>query len=383
LAEYTELLPIDATPAAIEEGIYDYIQTKWAEWEPADGNLEVWIVKALALRLSELNETAVDVADEIFATYGAMRNIPRYAAAPAVAESTWTMIDSTGYTIAAGTQVAVPVSGNESIAFEVAAEVVVPPSSTTATVSLVALESGTAANGLSGNPTLIDALVFVNTITLTGPTANGVDEEELGAYLDRLKERLEISTETPIIPRDFEILARTYFPFVSRAVARDGFDPSDDSEDNERMIALAVMDSAGEPLTAPQKTQVEDFLQSKREVNFVVNVIDANYTTIDVTYTFTALAGYDSAAVRTQVNAALTTYLSPAEWGRVPGYGMNASDFVRQPTVRYFEIISLIDRVPGVDYVNSVTINKDGDTPGTADLTLTGAVPLTRPGAFA
>jgi hypothetical protein len=62
---------------------------------------------------------------------------------------------------------------------------------------------------------------------------------------------------------------------------------------------------------------------------------------------------------------------------------MNASDFVRQPTVRYFEIISLIDRVPGVDYVSSVTINKDGDTPGTADLTLTGAVPLTRPGTFA
>ena len=383
MAEYTGLIPVDATPAAIEEGVYDYIQTKWAEWEPADGNLEVWIVKALALRLSELNETAVDVADEIFATYGAMRNIPRYAAAPAVAESTWTMVDSVGYTIAAGTQVAVPVSGNESIAFEVAAEVTVAPSSTTAAVSLVALEPGTAANGLTGNPTLIDALVFVDSISLDAATSSGVDEEDIGQYLIRLKERLEISTETPIVPRDFEILARTYFPFVNRAVARDGYNPVDSSTGNERMIALAVMDGTGEPLTAPQKTQVEDFLQSKREANFVVNVIDADYTAIDVTYTFTALAGYDAAAVRTRVNAALTTYLSPSEWGRVPGYGMSATDFVRQPTVRYFEIISLIDRVPGVDYVGSVTIRKAAGSFGTADLTLTGAVPLTRPGTFA
>ena len=382
MPEYTDLIPTDATPAAIEDEIFDYIQTNWPDWEPADGNLEVWIIKALALRLSELNETAVDVADEIFATYGAMRSIPRYAAAPAVADSTWTLIDTAGYTIAAGTQVAVPVSGNESVAFEVAAEVVVAPGSSTAAVSLVALEPGTAANGLTGNPTLIDALIFVDSITLDAATSNGVDEEELGEYLARLKERLEISTDTPILPRDFEILARTYFPGVARAVARDGFNPGDSSENNERMIALAVIDADGEALSAPDKTEVEGFLESKREVNFVVNVIDADYTTIDVAYTFTALAGYDAVAVRDQIDAALTTYFSPAEWGRVPGYGMEATDFVRQPNVRYFEVISLIDRTPGVDYVSAVTINKFGETPGTSDLTLTGAVPLTRPGTF-
>lgn len=382
MADYTDLIPTDSTPAAIEEGIYDYIQTRWEDWEPADGNPEVWIIKALSLRLSELNETAVDVADEIFATYGAMRNIPRYSPAPAVADSTWTMIDNTGYTIAAGTQVAVPVSGNESVAFEVAAAVTIASGNTTGAVSLIALEPGTAANGLTGNPTLIDALIFVDSITLDAATSSGVDEEELGEYLVRLKERLEISTETPILPRDFEILARTYFPGVSRAVARDGFDPGDSSENNERMIALAVMDADGEALSAPDKAEVEEFLESKREVNFVVNVIDADYTEIDVAYTFTALAGYDATAVRGQVDAALTTYFSPAEWGRVPGYGMGSTGFVRQPTVRYFEVISLIDRTPGVDYVSAVTINKDGDAPGTSDLTLTGAVPLTRPGAF-
>lgn len=381
MAEYINLVPDGTEASEIEQDFYDLMRTRWPQWDPADGELETFLNKALSFRIAELNQTAVDVADEIFATYGAMRNIPRYSAAKATGTSTWTLIDDAGYTINAGTQVAIPISGNQSIAFEVAVKTVVAPGDTEKEVQLVASDTGSAGNDLTGDPSLIDALIFVESIELAEPTSGGADEELLATYLTRLKERLEVATETPIVPRDFEIIARTYFPFVSRAIARDGYNPDDDSTENERMISLAISDVDGEPNTTGEKNEVKALLESMREINFVVHLIDGNYTAIDVKYSFQTHPGYQAAVVRATADGMLGNYFKPSEWGRLQIAG-SAAEFVYQPTVRYFEVISLLDRVPGIDFLNSVEIRKAGGSFGTTDLSLTGAVPLTRPGAF-
>lgn len=382
MTEYRNLLPDVADPNAIEEAVVEAIQDRFPDWEPAEGNLETWIIRALSVRLGELLETATDVADEIFVTYGDYRGIPRYSPERAVADSTWTFVDDAGYTIPAGAQVAIPRSGNEFVAFEVAEETTVASGSTTAAVPLVALEPGADGNGLTDPPELIDALVYVDSIALDAATSGGVDEEELADYLSRLRDRLRVATETPILPTDFETIARTFHPFVGRAIARDGYNPADDTDDNARMITLAVTDADGEALSAGEKTEVEETLESLRETNFVVNVVDADYTEIDVEFTIAALDGFDASTVRSSVEAELTRYLSPDAWGlRLPRAGVPAESGY-ETTVRYLEIASVIDRVPGVDYVVSLAIALDGDTPGNADLTLTGGVPLTRPGTF-
>jgi hypothetical protein len=383
MAEYRNLLPGTLDPNAIEDQIFEEIQERFPDWEPADGNLETWIVKSLAFRISELFETTVDVADEIFATYGAFRGVPRYSAERAVAESTWTMVNDSGFTIPAGTQVAVARSGNDLVAFEVIEDVTLPNGETTGTIYLLAVEPGSSGNELTGAAELIDALVFVDSIEIVGESSGGQDEEPIDDYLLRLRDRLQIATETPITPADFQTIARTFHPFVGRAVARDGYDPDTETDENERMISLAVTDADGEPLTSGQKTDVSETLESLREVNFVVHVIDADYTEIDVEVEFVALPGFDPAAVRDAVDAELTGYLSPSQWGRrIPGAGEYSEPIEFTTTVRYLEIASLIDRVPGVDYIDTLGIAKSGDAPGTADLELDGAVPLTRPGTF-
>lgn len=383
MTEYRSLLPVVSDPNSIEEEVVAEIEERFPGWEAAEGNLETWMIRALSVRISELYETAVDVADQIFAVYGSYRGIPRYEAAQAVAESTWTMFDDAGYTIAAGTGVAVARSGNDLVAFETAETVTIPPGDTTGTIPLVAVEAGSDANGLTGSAELVDALVYVDAIALDEETAGGVDPEPLDDYLVRLRDRLRTATETPILPRDFEIIARTFHPFVDRAIARDGYNPDDDTDDNERMIALAITDADGEPLTTGEKTEVEQTLEGFREINFVVNVIDADYTEIDVEYVVEPLAGFDLAAVRTSVDNELTNYFSPRTWGlRLPGAGEYSGGSAYVTTVRYLEVASVIDRVPGVDYVDSLGIAEAGDTPGSADITLTGAIPLTRPGTF-
>lgn len=383
MPEYRNLLPGTTDPNAIEEQIVEEIQDRFADWEPADGNLETWIIKALSFRIAELYETTVDVADEIFVTYGTYRGILRTEAAQASGDSTWTMIDDAGYTIPAGTQVAVPRSGNEFVAFETAENVTINSGDTTGTIPLFAVDPGASGNELTGPVQLVDALSYVQEIELDGETSGGTDEEPLEDFLVRLRERLQVATETPITPRDFQIIARTFHPFVGRAVARDGYDPDTETDENERMIALAVTDKDGEPLTTEQKEEVSDTLEAMREVNFVVHVIDADYTEIDVEFDFEVLSGFDSASVRDAVEEELTRYLSPKEWGlRTPVGIEEIGDLGSSSTVRYLEIASVIDRVPGVDYITTLNIAASGDTPGTADIPLGGGVPLTRPGTF-
>jgi hypothetical protein len=293
------------------------------------------------------------------------------------------MVDGAGYTIPAGTQIAVPRSGNDLVAFEVVEDSVIEPGDTTGPVSLIAVEAGTSGNGLSGAAQLIDALSFVQGIQVDADTEAGQDEEPIEDYLLRLRERLQVATETPITPTDFQIIARTFHPFVDRAIARDGYDPDTETEENERMIALAVTDQDGEPLTTEQKTEVAETLEGLREVNFVVHVIDADYTEIDVEFEFAALPGFDLGDVRSTVETALTAYFSPARWGqRSPGAGDAAENVGIEATVRFLEVASVIDQVTGVDYISSLGIAKAGDSPGTVDLSLDGAVPLTRPGTF-
>lgn len=382
MPEYRDLLPEGTDePTAIEDEIYEELQDQFPDWEPADGNLETWIIKALAFRMSELFEVTTDVADEIFAAYGQLRNIERFSPEQALGTATFTVVSADGYTIDAGLEIAVPKSGNDLVPFAVVEDVIIPQGETSADVAVAAVDPGTDANDLTGTCELIDPVSFVQDIEITEPTEGGVDEEPLADYLTRLQERLLTAAETPILPRDFEIITRTFHPFVDRAVARDGYDADAETDDNPRTISLAVTDDEGEPLTTGQKETVQATLEALREVNWDIYVIDVDYTEIDVAVSFEALANFAVEEVEASVQEALEFFFQPKNWGQQP---FRTSDTVTNNPrfVRYFDVVALVDSVVGVDYITTLTINADGDAPDTEDIELVGPVPLTRPGTF-
>ena len=120
-------------------------------------------------------------------------------------------------------------------------------------------------------------------------------------------------TPRPILPQDFAVLARD-IAGVERATAIDGYNPADQTTNNERMVTVAVVDADGEALNATIKQQVDDYLESLREVNFIVHVVDPNYTTIDVTFNVKAIPGYTASELEAATEAAIANYLSPANW---------------------------------------------------------------------
>src|SRR5690606_4047142 len=202
--------------------------------------------------------------------------------------------------------------------------------------------------------------------------------EDDDAYLARLSRELELMSPRPILPDDFAVLAARVAG-VARATAIDGYNPDDDTSDNERMVAVAAIDADGQAVPSGVKAQVEALLQSMREVSFVVHVIDPTYTEIDVAFTAKAFPGYAPADVQARAEQAVADYLSPAHWGLPPtGDDTAHGGWWSQPVVRYLEVAAVLDRVEGLDYVSALTV--DG---GTSDVTLTGAIPLPKPGTIA
>ena len=363
----------DFDPDALADAAVAYLQERIPGFELAEGHLEGWLIEALARIAAEVAFVASDVPTQVFSGFGQqILGISPAEGAAATLTSTWTVLSAAGYRIPAGTVVGYRTSGDTAVLFATTADIDVPPGSTTvAGVQLTAVEPGFAGNGVPSGVQLelIDTLSYVTSVTATSTSAGGVDAETEGEYRDRLAAELQLLSPRPILPGDFAVLARRV-PGVARAVGISGYNPDDETTNNERYVAVAVVDELGEPLPDAVKDAVVAYLDGLREVNFVVAAADPTYTTIDVDYSVIVATGYASADVLDAVGAVIAAELSPATWAGGPD-DWRAQD----TTVGLFAVAALIASVPGVARVLTVELNGSA-----ADVVLTGAAPLPRPG---
>jgi hypothetical protein len=169
----------------------------------------------------------------------------------------------------------------------------------------------------------------------------------------------------PVLPADFAILA-LQVPGVARAIAMNLYNPADGTWTNDRTVTLILADIDGQPCTTDVKELVASYIESLREVNWIVNVIDGTYAPIDVTYVAVAFAGQHQQAVQDACDAAVLDYLSPANYRLNEASPSTAGGEViypptgattRQQFIYVNELIALLDRCLGVDRVVSVTVN--------------------------
>jgi hypothetical protein len=378
-------VPIETEPVDLAQDAFGYIEQQVPGWLPSPGNLEAWLIEAVAQLAGELRDLCQLVPDSIFEYFGSsVLALPPYAAQAAVGSTNWTMIDAAGYTVVAGTLVGISPPGVTDIyAYETVADFTVPAGQTTATaVQIRAIEAGAAASGVTGTVQMLDPIDYVASIALTAPTSGGVDEEASDDYLNRLSNLLTLLSPRPILPQDFAVLVQSEVPAVARATAIDLWNNSTSTGNQPRCTTVALCDVNGNPCAAADKNTALALLQNAREVNFLVFVADPAYTTFDVAFTVIAYPGYVAADVANAVVANLTAYLSPQNWG-VPPYGdTSGRSWVNDTTLRYLELSQVVNQTDGVHYVQTLTFAKAGQTKGTADITMTGVAPLPKPGAI-
>src|SRR5215831_12460441 len=250
-------VPVEVEAVDLAAEAFDYITQQVDGWSPSPGNLEAWLIEALAQIAGELRALVALVPDAIFEFYGeSVVGLPPYPPVQATALTTWTAQDAGGYMIDAGTVIAItPTASATGYAFAVEADTPIPAGSTTVSgIVCRALEAGAAASGITGDVTVIDPLSFVSGVTLDAPTTGGQDDEQTDAYLSRLSALLTLLTPRPILPQDFAILAQRTIPEVARAVAIDLYNPGPPIDANApRCVSVAVVDSAGEAVAASVK----------------------------------------------------------------------------------------------------------------------------------
>lgn len=143
---------------------------------------------------------------------------------------------------------------------------------------------------------------------------------------------------------------------------------------NERYVTVVLADDDGNPVGSTIKAEADAYLQARRELNFVIKVIDPTYTTIDVNFIAVAKVGFTPADVETAAEKAVTDYLSRATWG-IPTEGTGdilSARWIDEPVVRYLELAQVVNNVSGVNYVSTLTLRKSADSFASADVALNG-----------
>jgi hypothetical protein len=193
---------------------------------------------------------------------------------------------------------------------------------------------------------------------------------------------LNVSSSASVIARQFGLFngAYTNAQFTSLEI-EPGFSWSPgglfgyDSFSATREITLCPVDSNGISVSDAVADNLQDYLSSRRELNFIVNTIKPNYVQINVNWSAVALPGYDSASVQTAGNLAISNYLNPANWAG--GFNTPPNWDSTKNAVRILDIAGVLSAVTGIGTVTSVTIsNSTLVAPSANDIILPGAAPM-------
>lgn len=382
--------PIEADADRLQQEAYDYIQTRWPDWAPNESNLETWLIAACARMVAEAATVASDVPPAIFRYMGkSVLGFPSADPTPATVDSTWILSSNpAGRTIESGTLVGIEDADSNIMMFEVVNAAVLAAldlETDVGQVTLRARDDGVGGNSLGGagiEAINVESLSWVDTILLAGPTAGGSDGETDEAYLDRLSAYLTLLTPRPVLPDDFALIAKNTAAsqgLTVRVIALDGYDPIGATFDNEKTISLAVIDDVtGADVSGAVEAVILETLEGLREINFLIYVIPATRTTVDVTSVIVKKRGWDAASVQSDVESAINSFLSSANWG--DDIDTNTREWDRVDTVYWQDVSAVINNVRGVERHSLLTIGIDGGAQSEDDMPIAGAAPLATPG---
>jgi len=167
-------LPVTVDPATILANAEAFLAANLPGYVARPGHLESWLLEAMAQMVAETAQVAAIVPLSIFQYFGqSLLGLPAITGAAASMGSTWTLTDTGGHTIPAGTVVAYSLAGQSAVLFATQAAVTVPAPGTGLLAAPAALAAGaTASSGgtFAGGPNLVTPTGFAATAVGSGGT---------------------------------------------------------------------------------------------------------------------------------------------------------------------------------------------------------------------
>ena len=363
--DYKQIIDLslyDKNPSDIADTAQALLRSRIPDWSPASTNVEVMLIEAMALEVSEtifsLNRLPQTMIYALLAMYG----VDKYPGTAPECDFVFWAYDSGGYTIPEGTEVALQLPSGEFLSFYTEADSEIDIGDTSVIITAVAREYTSAANGIpaSTQAVLVDAVAGIESVYTDTEITNGADPETMEAWAARGALILQRLVDTLVLAPHFTAAALGD-PLVYRATTYDDYEPGVGFSPGHVTV---IVYGTGGVLTTPQKAAIQADLADRAQANLIVDVIDPTLVDIPVTASVIVKVGYVAGDVQTAIETALGQYLNPLSW-------------LWGEPVRPNELISLIDQVPGVSYVESLTFPATTITLGTEALANPGTFTIT------
>jgi hypothetical protein len=248
------------------------------------------------------------------------------------------------------------------LVFTTDSDLVISPGVDTGSVAVTALTVGSAHNAVPASATVqaISNTQYVSSVefTSTNGATGGENPDTDETFLSRATNTFSTFSSALVTPS--QIRASVLDNFRSTAYRCAVYD-------KERYLDRAVSSTTEHPgyvlvavasqnttnssgnfsdttLSASEISDIRTHLEDRIPAGLQVDIMSAEVVSVSVTASVVTVSGSDTSVVETAINNALAAYFDPNVW-----------DWTKS-VVRVNEVISLIDRVSGVDYVSSVSL---------------------------
>lgn len=240
---YTELgVAIDPQDAKAE--MEDDLATRIPGWTSVPGSLTDNLLEVAALQIARIGAALEEAALDAFVAYGTdIVREPMLVEEHAAGVVTFTASHTDGVGIPIGTVLIGSDGAGGEVVMHTIANATIPSGDTTVTgVPVESVDPGLLANPLTGTATLSSGIEGITSVAFDEDTSIGADGETREEYADRLAEKLELLSASPVTPDDYDVFLRSSLTAVDRVLVREGFYPG---ENEIQTISTTGTPSAG------------------------------------------------------------------------------------------------------------------------------------------
>lgn len=367
VSSFVSLTLYDKDPTDIYNLALQLAQQLFPDWTAPAGGTETVLLQVFATIAAEMVYAINRLPDTILQNQVIFAGIQPSPGVQSSASATFTLGDTLGHTISAGTLLQLVMSANTAFNYVTTNDLVISTGASVGVVPIVCTSYTSQPNGTPAGTqlNLVGTITtYAESVVLTSPIEGGVDPETTTQWMQRATQAFQAFNTTLCTPTQMQqALLGQYQPSIFRCTVANNWNSATNASALGYMTAL-VYGKGGASCTPSIMSQANTYLQSHAAANLATSVVAAEVTTVNVTTTVMRLPGYEDADVVTAVESALTNWLSTDTW-------------LWDATVRYNKGVDVIEGTGPVDYVQTLTLNgAQGDVslPGLANLAQIGTI---------
>jgi hypothetical protein len=205
---------------------------------------------------------------------------------------------------------------------------------------------------------------FIASVTNKEPASGGGNEETIQEAMRRGPAEVLRTRNRAVVAEDFETLTLESTTGIARAKTLPLFDPSEPATPKPGLVSVIVLPKGGAPLSLALRDQVREYLDARRLVTTQIFVVETAFVPVDLTVTVVKTPEANPVELEATLRAVIREYYD-SEFGGDPARAVAyvAGTSTERGTGWEFgrdvfrsEVFELLERVSGVDHVESIAV---------------------------